>query len=229
MTGLRAVAVASLGFVLGGQPAVAQAPFSYREYALEASVASVVTISAARESDARTLHERPARIQELEWRVPYGRSGSPLADPVRDIRFSFFNDQLYQVVVTYERDRTEGLTNEDLIESLSAIYGTPLLLTRATSRAAIQPGMPGDAAVVAQWEDAAGLLTLALGGYPPQYQLVLVSKALHAQARAAITEAVRLDAREAPERERDRRTNEAAAAQAAGRKARILNKAAFRP
>ncbi len=90
MIGVRIVAVASLGFVLGSQSLFAQTPFRYREYALESSVSSVVQISGARENETRMLYQRPAKVQELEWRIPYGRPGSDLADPVRDVRFSFY-------------------------------------------------------------------------------------------------------------------------------------------
>ena len=83
----------------------------------------MVTLSGLREADTRTSHERPARIQELEWRAPYSRSGSGKADPVHDVQFSFYDDQLYQMVVAYDRERMEGLTDTDVIESLTAAYG----------------------------------------------------------------------------------------------------------
>ena len=126
MTNVRVSAVAFLAFVLSGQLLVAESPFRYREYALESSVAAVLKISGQRESETKTLHQRPASIQELEWRAPYVRAGAGPADPVRDVVFSFYDDQLYQVVVTYSRDRMDGLTNDDLIQSLSAAYGAPL-------------------------------------------------------------------------------------------------------
>jgi hypothetical protein len=31
---------------------------------------------------------------------------------VRVVLFSFYDDQLYQIVVTYDRERMEGLTND---------------------------------------------------------------------------------------------------------------------
>ncbi len=127
MTSWRALALASAAVVVGAQPLLAQGLPRYRAYALESSVASVVTISGGREADTRTSYERPARIQELEWRAPYSRSGSGKADPVHDVQFSFYDDQLYQVVVSYDRDRMEGLTNADVVESLSATYGVPLV------------------------------------------------------------------------------------------------------
>lgn len=230
MTGVRVVVIASLGFVLGGQSLVAQAPLRYREYALESSVASVVKISGARDYEIQTLHERPARIQEVEWRAPYAPSGSELADPVRDVRFSFYDDTLYQIVVTYDRDRTEGLTHGDVVESLSRTYGMPLLSSRGTARGPLSASVPAtDTTIVAHWEDATAFLTLTKGTYPPHYQLVLISKTLNARADAAIKEAIRLDAQEAPRRELDRREKNLTDARMASEKARVINKAAFRP
>jgi hypothetical protein len=229
MITMRVAAIASLGFVLGSQPVSAQAPFRYREFALESSVASVVKISDARAVDARTLHERPASIRELEWRAPYVRSGSQQADPVREVVFSFYEDQLYQVVVSYNRDRMEGLTSDDVIESISATYGIPLLRNSRPGLGAVPAGVLADTTVVAQWEDAASLLTLTRSTYSPQFQLVLVSKTLNGRARAAIKEALRLDAQEAPQREMDQRKKDVADAGVASQKARVANKAAFRP
>lgn len=229
MTRLRGAVVASVAFALGAQPLVAQELTRYREYALESSVASVVKISSARESDLHTSHERPAKMQELQWRTPYVLSGRELADPVREVVFSFCDDQLYQVVVTYDRDRTEGLTNDDVIESLSTAYGVPLLLSAPTALGTLTVDAPSDTTIVARWEDATAQLTLTRATYAPQFQLVLLSKALNAHARAAIKEALRLDTQEAPQRELDQRRTEVADARVASEKARAINKAAFRP
>ena len=229
MTSARAVTIASVAFVVGAHPLVAQDLSRYRAYALESSVASVVAASGARPSDIRTAHARPARIQELEWRAPYVRSGLELADPVSEVQFSFCDDQLYQIVVTYDKDRTEGLTNDDVIESFSATYGLPLLSTTRTPRGASQASASTDTAVVARWEDAATAVTLTRATYAPQYQVVLISKTLDARARAAIEEALRLDRQEAPQRELDRQTKEVADVALAGEKARVVNKPAFRP
>jgi hypothetical protein len=229
MCHLRVVAIAALGFVLGGHPVLAEGPFQYREYALESSAASIAKRSGARESDITTSHERPAKIQELEWRAPYARSESELADPVRDVLFRFYDDQLYQVVVTYDRDRMEGLTNDDVIEPLSAIYGVPLLRHARAAGTVLPADVLAEATVVAQWEDANALLMLTRSTYSPQLQLVLISKTLNERARAAIKEALRLDRQEAPQRELDQRKKEAADARMAGEKARVVNKAAFKP
>ena len=229
MTSVRCAAITSVAFALGAQPLVAQELSQYREYALESSVASVVKISGARESDMHTSHERPAKIQELQWRTPYTVSGRELADPVREVAFSFCDGQLYQVVVTYDRDRTEGLTNDDVIESLSGTYGVPLLLATRTALGTVTTETPADITAVARWEDARTQVTLTRATYAPQFQLVLISTTLDARARAAIKEALRLNTQEAPQRDLDRRNTEIADARVASQKARVINKAAFRP
>jgi hypothetical protein len=220
--------VIAVGLILGSQPAFSQDMSRYRAYVLGSSLDSVVAASGASSAGAKTLHERPATIQQLEWRAPYGDSRNTLADPVREIAFTFYNDALYQVVVNYDRDRTEGLTNADIVESLSAAYGPPTLALARTRTSAPAEAFP-DSVVLARWENAESLLTLVRGSYTPEFQLLLVSKPLSARARSAVREASRLDAIEAPRREAEQRKQEAGAASAARDKTRIANKAAFRP
>jgi hypothetical protein len=199
----------------------------YRVYALESSLDSVVAASGARAADAKTLHVRPAIIQDLEWRAPYAGSGTTLADPVREILFTFYNDALYQVVVSYDRDRTEGLTNRDIIESISADYGMPAVVSTRSWASRPAEVLP-DSIVLARWENAESMLTL-VRAYGPEFQLILMSKPLSARARSAIKEAIRLDAIEAPRREAEQRKKDARDASSAREKTGATNKAAFRP
>ena len=219
--------VIAVTLVLTGHLASAQDMSRYRVYALESSVDSVIAASGLRTGDAKTLHERPATIQELQWRAPYASSGNTLVDPVQDIAFTFYNDALYQVVVNYDPDRTAGLTNNDIIESISATYGVPAL---ASGKARTSPAdaLP-DSMVLARWETTESLVTLIRGSYTPDFQLILISKPLNTRARSAIREAVRLDAVDAPRRESELRKKEAGDASVARDKARVTNKAAFRP
>ena len=147
-----------------------------------------------------------------------------MADPVRSIAFSFYNDALYQIIVNYDRDRTAGLTNTDVIESISATYGVPVLAT-AKTRTSAPAEAAIDSSVLARWDTADSQLTLLRGSYMPDYQLILISKSLGTRARTAIRDAVRLDASEAPGREAEQRKKEAGALD----KARVANKAAFKP
>ena len=227
--------VIAVGLILAGQIASAQEQVAsapdmsrYRAYVLESTLDTVVVTSGARAADAKTLHERPAAIQQLEWRAPYVDYRNTQADPVREISFTFFNDALYQVVVNYDRDRTEGLTNSDMVESLSAVYGVPTIAS-AKARTSRPPEAFPDSTVLARWENPQSLLTLIRGSYAPEFQLILISKPLNARARTAVREALRLDAIEAPRREAEQRKKEAGDASAARDKTRDANKAAFRP
>ena len=225
---LWATALVIVALAAPAQMAFAQDMSRYRVYALESSVDSVIAAGGARSAPAKTLHERPATIQELQWRAPYALSTDTLADPVREIAFTFYNDALYQVLVTYARDRTEGLTDKDILDTLSASYGVPLLASARTRTSPPAEVFP-DSIVLGRWESAESLVTLVRGSYAPDVQLILISKSLNALARGAIREAARLDAIEAPRRELEQRKKEAGDASAARDKTRITNKAAFRP
>jgi hypothetical protein len=220
--------VIAVGLILGGQLAFAQDISRYRGYVLESSLDAVVLASGGRPADVKTLHARPATIQQLEWRAPYADSRDTQADPVRDITFTFYNDALYQVIVNYDPNRTAGLTDSDIVESLSAAYGSPTLASARTRTSLPAEAAPGSI-VLARWENAESLLTLLRGSYAPDFQLILVSKSLGANARTAIRAAVRLDAVEAPHREAAQREKDASDASEARDKTRIANKAAFRP
>ncbi len=227
MNSARALVIA-VSVILGGQVASAQDVSRYRGYVLESSLESVIAVGTSRAADVKTLHERPAKIQELEWRPPYMASGSQAVDPVRGITFTFYDGSLYQIVVTYERDRTDGLTNGDIIESLSATYGAPVL--EAAGARTSRPVAPlPDTIAVARWENAASSRTRLRATYSPGYQLILITKPLRARAGGAIREAVKLDAIEAPRRDVERRAKEIADASLARDKARTTNKSAFRP
>ena len=211
--------------VFASQVASAQDRLGYRAFVLESSVDTVVASSGATASDTKVRHERPALIQELEWRAPYTRTGNELADPVRGLIFSFCDDALYQVLVTYDPDRTVGLTNGDIVDSLTAVYGTPLPAAARNRPLAA----PLDTVVLAQWDSSGSSLTLLRGVYSGDFQLILSSKTLSTRARGAIREAERLATADAPRKELEQRKKDAADATAARDRIRANNKAAFRP
>ena len=221
MISLRPFALVAFGVVLSG-PALAAQDFSrYRDFELGSRLSAVVTMSGARAADVKVVHRRPAMIQELEWRPPYAHSASESADPVRHIVFSFCDDALYQVLVSYDPSRTDGLSNGDVIGALTVAYGIPV-----PASARNRPlEAPADTVVLAQWDRAGSSLTLLRRVYQPDFELLLTSKVLATRARGAIRAAERL----APARERDRLKTESEAASAARDKTRTTNKAAFRP
>ena len=105
------------------------------------------------------------------------------------------------MVVNYDRYRTEGMTEEDMIEAISVQYG---LATRPISEnvSFSSSQVYNDSEkVLARWEDAKYSMNLFRLRYGPAFGMVLFSKRLDALARAAVGEATRLDEQEAPQRE----------------------------
>ncbi len=222
---LIVVAVIASGALLSGQEAPDMT--RYRTYALTRSLDAVAAASGAKAGTAKTVHERPALIQELVQRIPYSSQGSE-PDPVREITLGFYNDALYRVVVHYDRTRTEGLTNQDVVAAIAATYGPPVLAVTRTPASPRDPSV-AEGTIVARWDGPESQLTLMRAQYSSEFQLTLVAKSLNDRARAAIGEAVRLDASEAPGRASDQREKDSGEAQTLLDRARLTNKAVFRP
>jgi len=89
----------------------------------------VITRTGATHGNVRTLHEWAA-LRQLSWRSLYTSRNSADRDSVASIVFSFIDNQLFKIVIDYDRGRTKELTKDDIITSLSAIYGP-----RSTARA----------------------------------------------------------------------------------------------
>jgi len=179
-------------------------------------------------SQAKVIHERPALIQELEWPIWLASSSSSPQDPVRTILFSFYNGELFRVLVSYDRDETKGLTTEDLTEAISAQYGT------ATKPANIEIVFSStqvyndSEAIIASWADSQYSFNLYRSSYQPTFGMIAFSKGLDALARTATAEAIRLDAVEAPQREIQRQNQEDEKNRESLEKARQVNKSKFR-
>jgi hypothetical protein len=228
----RVFAVVALGVLLSAVSLQSQSRAEYRDFQLGSDLSSVSALTKVAASEARTIHRRPALMQELEWRPPYFMSGStaPQTDPVQRIVFSFYNDQLFRLVVSYDRQRTQGMTDADLIDALSTMYGPPskpaaVKNTRAVaSRLEEESGTP-----VARWGDADYAVVLYRSSYASEFLVLVTSPRLEALARTADAQAIRLDEREAPQREITRQKQEAEETRASQEKARTANKAAFRP
>ena len=200
----------------------------YREVQFGMDLAAVAKLTDMESSKAKALHQRPAVIQELKWLPELSLSSPPQTDPVRDILFSFYNDELFRIVVSYDRYRTEGMTTEDVIEAVSTKYGAA---TRPAAEISFSSShVYNDSEVVlARWEDSQYSFNLFRSSYQPTFGMVAFSKRLDTLARAAIVEAIRLDEQEAPQREIERQKKADDENRAAQQKARVANKPNFRP
>ena len=203
----------------------------YRDVAFGSSVASVVATTGTNTTAVKPIHQRPALIQEFAWRPQYavGRPAGRV-EAAQEITFRFHNDQLFSITVVYEARLVEGLTNHDIIDAVSAVYG-PAVLTAAAAKgpAPPPPGTINGSTALARWQSTDHEFTLMREVYPATFRLIGVSRRLEAVARAAETEATRLDKQEAPRREAERAVAEAERKRAAEDKTRTTNKGEFRP
>ena len=220
----RAVGIGVLGVLLFASTMEAQTPAHYRDFQLGGTLASVSALTAVAASEVKTLHSRPAILQELQWRRPYAA-----ADPVQQIAFRFYNDQLSRVVIDYDRNRTEGMTDADMVEAISTMYGTIVKPPLKATRAPLVTPDEESGLRVAGWGDAEYTAVLYRSPYASGFRMVVTSVRLNALARTAQAQAIRLDERDAPQRERVRQKKAEDEARASNEKARLANKATFKP
>lgn len=210
-----------------GPPNLAQ----YRNFALKSDLATISATAGVPASGATLIHQRPAVMKDLEFRPSRWIAGSTAAstDPVEEMVFSFYNDQLFRVVIDYAGDRTEGMTDADMVEAITAVYGTPgkriARAARVASQIESESGSP-----VARWGDADHTIVLyRTSTYGDRFRLIVTDSGLDRLARKTAIEAARLDEQDAPQREIARQKKERDDGRATAEKARAANKGAFRP
>jgi hypothetical protein len=236
MINARILAIAILGAVFS-TPSIYSQDFSrYREFQFGASLPAVAKQAHLKPSEAITIHQRPAMIQELAWGAYGFTASSPGSDSVKGILFSFYNGELFRMVVTYDPDRIAGMTAEDIVEAVSAMYGTATrpvaeIILSSTQFYSDNEKLISDQSekVIARWEDSQYSYNLFRPTYHSTFGMIIYSKRLDALARAAIVESVRLDEQEAPQRKIERQKMKDDVDRVQQEKARRVNKAPFRP
>jgi hypothetical protein len=225
------LSVCAFGVLLMAQRLDGQGPAQYREFALRSDVATVSKLTGVPPSELKTIHERPAMLQDLQWRPSRWNATSSVAstDPVDKIGFSFYDDQLFRIVVDYGHERTIGMTDADLIDAITAVYGAPVKRSpgavRVASQIEAESGSP-----VARWGDGeCSVVLYRTSSYGDAFRLILTVPALDDLARKAEQRALRLDDQEAPRREIARQKKEKEDTRLAAEKSRAENKAVFKP
>jgi hypothetical protein len=227
---MRALAIGAVGLVLAMPALHGQDRSRYRNFQLGGDLPSISALTGVAVSEGRTIHLRPAMMQELQWQRPYISGSAPAqTDPVKQILFSFYNDQLWKMVVDYDRQRTAGMTDADLIAALSIEYGAPAKSGVRSSRAVVSRAEEESGTTVARWGDADFSVVLYRSSYESGFRIVVTSPRLETLAQAADARAIRLDELDAPRVEIARQKKETEDARAALEKARLANKAVFRP
>jgi hypothetical protein len=223
------IALATCLLIASAQLVDAQERMRYREFQLGSDVATIAKLIGTAPSDVKLVHQRPAVIQNLEWRPRYFSKGvSPQTDPVELIVFRFYDDQLSRIIVDYDRARTKGMTEADMIDALTVAYGPASKVLPTSNRIPTVYYGVADTPV-AIWGDTESSVTLLRVAYPVSFRLIVAFTRLDDLSRTASAEAVRLDVKEAPQREIARQKKEADAALADLNKAKAENKAVFRP
>jgi hypothetical protein len=224
----------SLPFPLQAQPVSAPVAYvpdlsRYRDFQLGMDLLGVAERADTQPSEARVVHQRPALIQEMEWRPQRPLDSLLQTDPVKEVLFSFYNGQLFRMVVNYDRYRTEGMTDEDIVEAISEEYGTATTPAAKIVLFSSFQVYNDSEKVIARWENPEYSCSLFRSSYQPTFGMLVLAKRLDGLAQSAITEANRLDEQEAPQREAERQKKQDGEDRAAQEKAREANKEVFRP
>ena len=196
----------------------------YRNFSFGMSLAELSKQVDSNPRQTKLIHKRPAAIQELTWWPNNSSDYSLQADPVWQIFFSFYNGELYRILVTYDRHATQGLTAEDMVQAISAQFGTA---TRAAAEISFSTNelYSSTEKVIARWEDSQYSINLIRSSFLDSFALVMLSKRLDAQAEAAIAESVKLEGQEEPQKEIEPQKKEAHNVEVV----RLKNRKTFRP
>jgi hypothetical protein len=172
---------------------------SYRKFSLGTSLVALSKQVGQDSRQATLIHQNPAVIQQLTfWPIPTSPY-SVGAESVSQILFSFYNGELYRIVATYDQDATKGLTEDDMVQAISARYG---IATRLYPEIELPTGdaYPPDEKLIARWGDSANSVNLFRSSILDSFEIAVFSKSLDGQAEAAIAESLILEKQEAPQK-----------------------------
>jgi hypothetical protein len=224
MKTMRSVGISLVMILLSAALIRGQDLSKYRDFSLGMSLPELSRQVDLRPLQTKLIQKHPAVIQELAcWPGSYS-DYSRQTDSVWQILFSFYNGELFRILVTYDGDATHGLTAEDMVQAISTKYGTP---TRPTDEISFPTNelYRSTEKVIARWEDSQYSINLVRSRFLNSFALVMFSKRLDAQVEAAIAKSIKLEGQEDPQREIDRQKKETDDLEAARQK----NQKTFRP
>ena len=192
----------------------------YRNFSLGTSLATVLKHTDQKLADVKVAHIRPALIQEMTWWPPNLPGTSYQSDSVQEMLFSFYNGELYKISVIYDRTSTEGLTDDDMMKSISAKYGPATYVALGIEFTTNETQKP-----VASWDDSKYSFNLVRSSFSSEFELVIYAKRVNAEAELALAEAVKLEKQDGPQREAERQKKETDALGVTRQK----NQKSFRP
>jgi len=125
----------------------------YRHFTLGMNLTKLLERTEQKLTDVKTIHGRPELIQELTWWPANDPGPSLRSESAEQILFSFYNGELYKISVTYDRPSTEGLTEADMVKSISVRYG-PATIVAPELDSVTDGQYNSKQKPVASWEDA---------------------------------------------------------------------------
>jgi hypothetical protein len=192
----------ALGLILLSAPILSAQDLSkYRNFSLGTSLADLSKQINETAADANVIHQSPPVIQELTWWLVPSNNSPTRLEPVHEMRFSFYNGELYRIVATYDNSSTQGMTAEDMVRAISVKYGTVTKPAAEATPARAEWTFSSVGETIALWEDSRNSLTLSRSPLSNSFKLVLFSKQLNGQAEAAIALAAQQQREDAPQRE----------------------------
>jgi len=196
----------------------------YRNFSFGMSLVELSNQVDSQPLRTKLIHKRPAVIQEVTWWPRESSRSSLQAEPVWQVLFTFHNGELYRMLVTYDRRATDGLTAEDMVEAISAQYGTA---TRPDAQISFPTNelYGSTEKVIARWEDSQYSVNLFRSSFLNSFGLVMFSKRLDTQVRAALAESIRLEDQGDPQKEIEHQKKVADNLEVARQK----NRKSFRP
>ena len=224
MKTIRSSILCLVVLLLGAPLLRAQDISKYRHFTLGMSLTRVLERTEQKMADIRVIHGHPALIQEVTWWPPNLPGISFQSDPVEQILFSFYNGELYKISVTYDQTSTEGLTEEDMVKSISAKYGPATYIALEIDYTK-NDRYDVTQKPVAAWDNAQYSFNLVRSAFSDHLGLIIYSKRVNAEAELAIADAVKLEEQEGPQREADRQKKQTDELEVARQK----NRKIFRP
>lgn len=191
----RSLALSVFAVLLAAPVLHAQDLSKYRNFSFGMNLAELSKQVDSQALHTKLIYKRPALIQEVTW-----WPGDPSADlsakalstePVWQILFTLYNDELCRILVTYDRHATEALTAEDMVEAISTQYGSA---TRPDAEISFPTNelYRSTEKVIARWEDSQYSVNLFRSSFLNTYGLVIFSKRLDLQIRAALAQSLKL-------------------------------------
>jgi hypothetical protein len=178
----RLFTTAAFCVVLSAPGVARQAHPQYRTYWMGDDMSVIATQLGVAMPSVRLVPSTLGGLTELTWEAEYvHRDTTSASSPVARLVFSFYEDQLFRIVIDYAYHRTEGMTEADMVEAISAVYGQP-----AKRIAPISPtSARGADATIARWRSGDSAVALLRVEPEAAFRAIVVSPGLEARARAA--------------------------------------------